>query len=674
MEKRQLHTGGWLAAGLLMTLLATFAAGAETHWAFRPPVRPGMPSVRNAVRIRTPIDAFVLARLEATGQSFAPEADRRTLIRRATFDLIGLPPTPLEVDAFLTDPSPDAYERLIDRLLASAHYGERWGRHWLDVAGYADTLQSDNDFGIVNVHEGMWRYRDWVVQNINGDRPFDRFLTEQLAGDELIDWRTGLPAAARELLIATSFLRNAIDNTNEMELNRPLDRDEVLIRTMELVGSGLLGLTLECCRCHDHKFDPIPQQDYYRLKACFTPAYNPARWRQPRNRYLVLNVEPHQLAGAVVALVTGRHQPGLRLAAAAQVRAAATRLETEKFPALWEDGPPPETHVLKRGSVSNPGPAVEPGFLRVLGTSALSRPAHTRGATSGRRLALARWLTAPHHPLTARLYVNRLWMHHFGRGLVATPDNFGTQGSPPSHPELLDWLAREFMDGGWTTKRLHRLLMTSTVYRQSSAVSESRNPQALELLSRMPLRRLEAEAVRDAVLATSGRLDRTVGGPPVPLDSRPDGLTTVSAKAAPPGGPQRRSLYVLARRNYPVSLLDAFDFPLMSVNCTRRTNTATPLQSLHLLNSEFVAAQAAAFADRVAAATGPDLARQVTFAFRLVLARPPSKGEINDCAEHLRTQAGHFRAAGEPTDRADRRALAGLCQMLFCTNEFLYVD
>lgn len=674
------------------TPAAETAPAGPRHWAFQPPKLPVVPLVRDTTRFRTPIDRFILTRLEARGLSFSPEVDPRTLIRRATFDLLGLPPTPEETAAFVdacachaqaSSKGPDPYEQLIDRLLASPHYGERWGRHWLDAAGYADTSSADNDLGIVKVHEGMWRYRDWVVRSINEDEPFDRFLTEQLAGDELVDWRSAprFTPVIRDSLIATAFLRNAVDCSDEMELNRPIDRQEVLTRNLELLGSCVLGLTLDCARCHNHKYDPIPQADYYRLLACLTPAYNPTRWRQPKDR-LLLDESPVALAehrlrlARIVGQLAGTARTlGGRLAGASPLFEAGQRFAgLARIPVLWEDGPPPQTPILKRGSLETLGAVVQPGFLRALGRDDFRRPTETQGPSSGRRLALAKWLTDPRHPLTARVWVNRLWQHHFGKGLVATPDNLGIRGATPTHPELLDWLATEAMAGGWKAKRLHRLIMTSTVYRQSSRRSADDADPGNDLLGRMPLRRLEAEAVRDAILTASGRLDRTLGGPAVPLDSRADGMVTVSAKAAVPGGSQRRSLYLTARRNYPVSLLDAFDFPVMGVNCTRRSNTATPLQSLGLLNNEFVAAQAEAFAARLLAEAGSSIDQQIDRAFRLALGRTANSAEMRVAGEHVHTQTIRFQATGDKPDQAARRALAGFCQMLYCTNEFLYVD
>jgi hypothetical protein len=734
-------------------------------WSFRKPVRPAVPTVTQRGRLRTPIDAFLLSRLEAKGLAFAPEADRVTLIRRVTLDLLGLPPSPREVEAFLAHKGPGAYERLVDRLLASPHYGERWGRHWLDAAGYADSIGGDNDPGQMFLRESMWRYRDYVVHSFNDDKPFDLFLREQLAGDEMDDWRSAatLTPAMCEHLIATGFLRTSVDHTYESELNRPFERYQVLHDTIENLTSNLLGLTVACARCHDHKFDPIRQVDYYRLLAVLKPAYNPEAWIQPQNRYLddVSAREKEQiersnadidrqtsgLARRIADLrrpieqrlfeakVAGlpevlRQDVRTALATAAAQRSAVQKYLVEKLSplvhvspeevrknlkdsdratedalqqkiaglngrrrsfgkiqAIWEKGQDraPPTRLFRRGNLLTPGPQVQPAVFSVLTDAKISpliaapaKPARS----SGRRTAWARWLTAPDHPLTARVLVNRVWQQHFGEGIVATPDNFGRQGSPPSHPQLLDWLATEFVRGGWKMKALHRLIVTSSAYRQASvrgaALDGQADPEKVDpgnrLLWKMRLRRVESEVVRDAVLAISGRLDRALGGPPVPIQPHPDGLVVVSDKDWPsPTAPWRRSIYLMARRNYNLTLLSVFDQPVMATNCTRRIASAVPLQSLTLLNDAFMLAQADYFADRVAGSAGTSAQARIELAFRLAFARPPRAQEQAVSAAFLKklahVYAGQKRAAGQ----AERKALARLCHMLLCANEFLYV-
>jgi hypothetical protein len=732
------------------------------HWAFVKLVRPPVPRVLHADRVRTPVDAFVLARLEAKGLTFSAEADRVTLLRRASLDLLGLPPSLPEIDAFLADDRPDAYERLIDRLLASPHYGERWGRHWLDAAGYADTGGPDNDAEIITPREGLWKYRDYVVASLNADKPYDQFVREQLAGDEMDDWRAAavLTPTMREHLTATGFLRTAVDNTDAYELNQPPERYDVLHRTLETLTAGLLGLTVACARCHDHKFDPISQEEYYRLMACLTPAYNQAAWVQPKDRYVadatarekeeiarhnaaldrravdlnraldalrrpaeerlsaaklaavpevlredvraalateagkrtpvqqylagklgpLLQVTPEEVNGAL-APADGAKLESLRNQVAAL---NGQRRTPGKIQALFDVGPAPATHVLKRGNPYAPGREVRPGFLSALtpDTGRFPSPASAGTKTSGRRTALAAWLIGPDHPLTSRVQVNRVWQHYFGEGIVATPENFGVSGERPTHPELLDWLSTELVRGGWQLKRLHRLILTSTVYRQASALPEGPGGQkaaALDpedrLLWRMRLRRVEAEVLRDAVLTVSGRLDCTLGGPPVPFDTRKDGLVVVATKGLPtPTSHCRRSLYLLARRNYQLSLLTDFDTPVMTSSCTRRTRSVVPQQALTLLNDALVLEQADAMAARVLRVAGDSPGSRVEVAFRLALARRPSAREATWGAELLTSQERRYHGQGLPTEPAKQKALGHLCHMLLCANEFLYIN
>jgi len=731
-------------------------------WAFRQPVRPAVPAVQGRERVRTPVDAFVLQKLEAKGLSLSADAERGALVRRLYFDLIGLPPTLADMDAALADRSADWYEALLDRLLASPHYGERWGRHWLDAAGYADTVKADNDINGGVVREGMWRYRDYVVAAVNADKPFDRFVLEQLAGDELVDLCgvKELTPEVRELLTATGFWRTAIDGTSNFERNRPLERYQLLHDTIENLTSNLLGLTVQCARCHDHKFDPITQKDYYRLMACLTPAYNPDHWLMPHERYIPdtsdaekAEIRQHNLdidrrAGELNHRLSKLRRPYEQLLVEAKYQALpedarlplrhalttsadkrtaeqkdlAARYETNvrvtneevtaalndddrprveelddriadlrarhrspgKIQALFDVGPLPATHLLKRGNHETPGAAVEPGIPSVLAGSRAFRSTEERYGSSGRRLALARALTEPDSVaagLLARVQINRMWQHHFGRGLVATPGNLGSAGAAPTHPELLDWLATEFMRGGWKSKALHRLMVTSSTYRQ--AVSRSASPAGPEaasvdpdnrLLWKKPLQRLESEIVRDALLAVSGKLDVTAGGPPIPLEGKPDGTVVVSRRGlATPTSPYRRSLYLLARRNFHQSLLAVFDQPLMATSCTCRGQSAVVAQALTMLNDGFVHEQASALAGRVTTAAGGVPAERVRTAFRMALARPPSTDEADWGAALLEKHARRYREELAGPDAADR-ALTHLCHMLLNTSEFLYVE
>jgi hypothetical protein len=727
-------------------------------WAFRPPVRPAVPDVKSAQRARNPIDAFVLAALEKQGLTLAPEADRLTLLRRATFDLTGLPPTPQEVETFLADTAPDAYERLIDRLLASPHYGERWGRHWLDLAGYAD---SEGILDADYVRSAAWRYRDYVIRAFNSDRLYNRFLKEQLAGDELTDYWTAyqtrqeLPAEVVEGLIATGYLRCASDTSRPDFVNiknAPGYYFQTLDDTVKIVASSLLGLTVQCARCHSHKYDPIPQTDYYRLQAIFMSGYRPAQWvpQVQRHRNEATAAQEKEAAAhnakidAVLAKLKKqadelrqqfadrlfadrlaklpeaiREDVRVALATASGKRnevqkyladkfqkelrpepAALQAMLTKIFPEYAEKSKPlaeavkaeeakrhtfPEirafydlpgevsTHLLRRGDYLNPGPEVQPGTLSVLATPQpfTWTPPSAAARTSQKRRAFADWLTQPDHPLTARVLVNRLWLHHFGEGLVSTPENFGRAGALPSHPELLDWLATEFVARGWGLKAMHKLMLTSSAYRQASAVSAEVREAARQvdpdnrLLWRQRLRRLEAESLRDAILSTSGSLNPQMFGPPVPVRRQPDGEVVTADDAAG----WRRSVYLQVRRSQPVTLLQVFDQPVLETNCTRRATSTVSSQALTLLNSDFLAKQAAAFAQRVLKEKPDDPAG---YAVRLAFGRPATVQEKEKLTAFLDTQANRYEARDK--DAARRRALADVCHMLLSANEFAYVD
>ena len=741
---------------------AQVTAADRHYWAFQPPRKAAEPAVRSADRVRTSIDRFLLSKLEAQGLGFSPDADRTVLIRRAYLDLIGIPPEPTAVAAFLADTRPDAYELLIDQLLASPHYGERWGRHWLDAAGYVDG-KLDNDLGTMYPNNGIWRYRDYVIQSFNADKPFNEFLIEQLAGDELVDWRTAesFDTRTKTLLTATGFLRNVDDHTDFPQYGIE-KRYEVVNETLDMFSTAILGLTMECCRCHNHKYDPLPQRDYYRLMACFEPAFNPHDWKAPKDRYLA-DVSPKERAAIdqhnaniekQIAELT-QTETGLRqqhrqrtletrrqslpevirsdvlqsleqkpeqrseiqkylaekfmsLLNVSDADVEATLTEAEKaqlksfadqraalpsqkksygvIQALWDVGAPPVSHVHRRGNAKAHGVLVQPGFPEILqpaATSAAPSLEQNAGQTSGRRLALARWLTQPDHPLTARVFVNRVWHHHFGRGIVETVGNFGRSGSLPTHPELLDWLAVDFIENGWSIKRLHRQIMLSTAWRQSSrrppqtATGNSATAEQIDpdnrLLWRMNLRRLEAEIVRDAVLAAAGSLDPAAGGPPVEITNPANGLS--EAKPAPTNtSPNRRSVYLFARRVYPLKFLEIFDAPIMPVNCTQRTNSATVLQSLAVLNSEFLFAQAEYMANRIAAAAGTAPEAQVRLGFQLALARQPSDSELTDSLAFLTEQQSSYTTAETAPEKARQQSLADFCQMLLSSNEFIYTE
>ena len=668
-------------------------------WAFRPPRPAAVPAVRQAGQVRNSIDAFILQKLDGKGLTLSPEANRSTLLRRASFDLTGLPPEPAEARAFLADPSADAYEKMIDRLLASPRYGERWGRYWLDLAGYADS-EGKREQDLPRPH--AWRYRDYVVRSLNADRPYDRFLLEQLAGDELADYENA-PEITPELydnLAATGFLRMAPDATWANITGYVPDRVEVIADEIEVLGSAVLGLTLKCARCHSHKFDPIPQRDYYRLVDVFKGAYDEYDWLKPDVRPGLGPVSQDVLGGRHLPHVTTAERraweahnakvrkeiaslesaPGRKEAAARVTSLQAQIWPEPRVQALWDRGDPSPTHVYRRGDSQSPGRLVGPGVPSVLTdgrTPFEAKPPWPGAKQTGRRLALARWLTRRDHPLTARVAVNRLWKHHFGTGIVKTLGNFGKAGAPPTHPELLDWLAREFVRRGWGVKAMHRLMMTSATYRQSSAVTADRvklDPDDA-LCSRMPLARLDAEALYDTLLLVAGRLDEARFGPPSPVEVRGDGLVT-------PGGSARgwrRLLYVRQARKQLPTHLENFDYPQMSPNCLERRDSTVAPQALHLMNNGMVHQLAEHFARRVRREAGADAAKQVETAYWIALSRPPTGEERKVGVAALGTLgdawAKHPDVTGGPErDAARRKALATFCHALMNSAGFLYVD
>lgn len=724
-------------------------------WSFRPPRRPVVPSVSRSDRVRTPIDAFLLARLEQAGLSFNPDAPKPVLLRRLTLDLWGLPPTPEQLAEFLADERPDAYERLVDRLLAAPAYGERWGRHWLDVAGYAD---SDGYLAADRLRPEAWRYRDWVVRALNADLPYDQFLLYQLAGDELVDWRRApeLTEAMADALVATGFLRCASDPTYP-GYTEPNEIHQVISDTMQIVGTGLLGLTIQCARCHAHKYDPISQRDYFALNALLLPALDPARWLPSETRGAPLASEAQQsrvqehnrLVDERVAVLqawlaelssTYRRRLAEELSAAlppgrlsaeerGQLAAALavapdSRTEEQKalvgrfapmsdtsdaalerrYPEFAEEarklrtaieaetalrkqvvlaralvdleGEPPQAHVLVRGDYNRPGATVEPGVPEVLAPPGYRLAIEPRYKTTGRRLALARWLTSPEHPLTARVQVNRVWAKYFGRGLVATVANFGRSGSPPTHPELLDWLACEFVSQGWSQKALHRLIVLSTAYRQSSAYDAAKaalDPENLLLWAWRP-RRVEGEVVRDSLLAVSGKLNTQMYGPPAPVLPQADGSVITADDPAS----NRRSLYLIVRRSQHLTLLDLFDTPMMEINCPQRNESIVPLQALAMWHGPAAEQAAAALADRLVREV-EDQPGRVRRAWHLLFARDPTPSEMNSLLafldEHARLVCGPGYAALADADRESLRTAAwrDAALVLLNTSEFLYV-
>ena len=663
-------------------------------WSFQPPRTGPIPSVDNKSRIRNPIDAFVLEKLEEVGLSLSSESDRRTLLRRAYFDLVGLPPPVDEVRAFVSDQNPLAYERLLDRLLASPRYGERWGSHWLDVAGYADSEGGQN---ADKIRPHIWRYRDYVIRALNVDKPYDRFLHEQIAGDELTDYENAevIDESVYDNLVATAFMATAEDRTFADITNFVPDRLEVIADEIQIFGSAVLGLTINCARCHSHKFDPIPQRDYYRLSAIFKDGLDEYDWLKPqgpRTLNYVTSVEREAWESHEAEIneqidpVKKQLESEQEDAKKEQLEERIKQLEEQRRPeprirAVWSRGVPSPTYLLVRGSHLTPGRLVQPGVPSILNYGkkpfAVEPPWPEAGKT-GRRLALARWLTHPDHPLTARVMVNRIWQHHFGRGIVATPGNFGTAGAAPTHQMLLDWLAREFVRRSWSVKQIHRLMMTAGTYRQSSRITSdvTRVDPEGKLFSAMPMRRMDAEVLRDSLLWIAGQLDFRPGGPADPVEEREDGLVT--STRTNPGW--RRSIYVLHRRTKIPTILENFDLPQMGPNCVNRGESIVAPQALHLLNNATVYELAEHFAERVRRKAGSDRDAQIDHVHLLALGRMPSDEErslAQDAFEELIDQRLEKLAAGDQEEtqrKVAERALVPYCHAVFNSAAFVYID
>ena len=745
----------------------------RNFWSFRAPVAHPTPKVKHPDRVRTPIDAFLLEKLEAKGLSFNADATKGVLLRRLCFDLHGLPPTPEQLDEFLADDAEGAYERLVERLLASPRYGERWARHWLDVAGYAD---SDGYLAADRERPEAWRYRDYVIRAINEDKPYDRFLLQQLAGDELSDWRRAeeLTPAMIEDLTATGFLRTASDPTYPGYVEKN-ECHQVISDTVQIVSTAVLGVTVQCARCHAHKFDPISQRDYYAMQAVLTPSYDPDRWQPSGVRGIPLatesqmaRIEGHnkRVADRIGQLqeevneLTARYRKKLVRetirAAGAPAESAATpaaavadeaalvasveaayladpkqrtpeqntlvaqfgdkvslsiealskqyadfATDHKKLKAALQseeslkqevstlrgladlDDKPAETHLLVRGDFNTPGGVVAPDVPAVLAKPDFKFAPQPGYKTSGRRKAFAEWLTSAENPLTARTHVNRIWQKHFGRGLAPTLANLGKAGVPPSHPEMLDWLAMEFVRQGWSQKALHRQILHSTAYRQTSeadAQKTAADPENILLSSWRPSR-VEGEVVRDAMLAVAGRLQPEMFGPPAPVAAQPDGSVVTADDAQG----NRRSVYLVVRRSQHLTMLDLFDTPLMEINCPQRTESIVPLQALALMNGPFAERIAKAVGDRVAATSGDNADLRCDAAFRLLFARLPTPTEraavaklLAACAAEAATEVAKAPADAKPAHESAEAALQrGWTQValaLLNSNEFLHVD
>jgi len=687
----------------------------RNFWSFRPVAAPAVPVVQRGDWVRDPIDAFILAGLEKAGLKPNAPASKQALIRRAYYDLTGLPPTPAEVAQFVADTRPDAYERLIDRLLASPHYGERWGRHWLDLVRYAETDSYERD----GAKPYAWGYRDYVVRSFNNDKPYDQFIKEQLAGDEL-------PGAGAEGLIATGFYRLGLwDDEPADDQQAMYDELDDIVGT---VGQVFLGLSINCARCHDHKLDPIPQRDYYRMLAFFggiTRYGDRKRHNLERNSLRPLDNDPARRSGAEVAA----HQQ--KLAAVEQriahveniVRPDLDPVEKEEFkfavnrprlvikrvpsrvtpeqhddylqahaerevlmreepPALMkalcvsEIGPQArETFVLIRGNIGSRGDRVEPGFPSVLDPRDPGLPIPTsQSRTTGRRSVLAHWIANRTNPLTARVMANRVWQYHFGRGLVRSSSNFGLQGTPPTHPELLDYLATQLMSGGWRLKGLHRQIMLSSTYRMSSApdtAALAKDPEN-DRFWRFDMRRLEAEEVRDSILAVNGTLNHRLGGPSV----YPKIPAEVHAGQSVPGSgwghsspaeQARRSIYVFQKRSLQVPITEVFDAADTDATCPNRFASTQPTQALTMLNSEFMQQQASHLATLAEKQAGAEPRDRVEFILAQVLQREPSGTEIERGVAFVNDMVGKHKLTSE-------NALKRFALVAYNLNEFLYVD
>jgi len=673
-------------------------------WSFQPVRRSKTPAVKDRAWARNPIDAFVLSRLEAGHLAPNGPASRAALIRRASYDLTGLPPTPEAVQAFVADRSPDAYEKVIDRLLASPQYGEKWGRHWLDLVHFAETNSYERD----GVKPNAWRYRDYVIDSLNADKPYDQFIREQLAGDEL-------PGRTPEMLIATGYYRLGIWD------DEPVDREQAyyddvddIVRT---TAETFLGLTVGCARCHDHKIDPIPQKDYYSFVSFFAGVnrYGPQCQRPIAPAAEVRKgqgeVAAHgalvQANAAEIAAIESKVAADFSPVEREEFRTDASRIpivkkrvgrlltapEFDRYLALkrterdlrvfrpgaldtalcvTEDPKPRVTHVLMRGNAHAEGDVVQPAFLSVLSPP---QPEIAPAAEScGRRIALAKWIASPANPLTARVMANRLWQYHFGRGIVRTSSNFGFQGSAPTHPELLDWLASELVANHWRLKPLHRMIMLSSTYRMSSAVNSAaleRDPEN-GLMWRFDMRRLEAEEIRDSILAVNGSLNLQRGGPGVFTEipavvlagqSRPgDGWGK-----SPEDQRNRRSVYIHVKRSLITPMIAGFDGPETDFTCPVRFATTQPTQALSLMNSEFINAEARKFAAYLRKTAGQDAESQVREALRRVMQREPNSTEVARGVSliHGLEQSDHV---------APDAALAAFCVVAYNLNEFVYVE
>jgi hypothetical protein len=630
---------------LIVSGAAVSPAEPESHWSLRPRSCPSVPAVRSpSFPIRTPVDAFILERLAKEGVSPAPEADRATLVRRLTFDLTGLPPTTTEVDAFRTDTSPDAYEKLVERLLASPHYGEKWGRHWLDVVRYSESEGFEYD----RHRAGAWRYRDYAIDSFNRDKPYDRFVQEQVAGDEI-------DPDSDELRVAAGFNRLGPVRRNAGNPEIAFSANEVLTEMANSTGTAFLGLTVACARCHDHKFDDISLDDYY----CFQ-----SFWAAAQEHDIVKASAAEQTAWKAKTDKIQSEIKKLQKAAAGLKGDARERLD-DKVKELEASLPAAlpaistvqnvaakriPVHVLKRGDTDRPGREVGPKLLAI---GFAGKIAELPADASNPRTTLARAIVDPANPLTARVIVNRIWQWHFGTGIVDTANDFGVNGGRPSHPELLDWLASELVDPTtptdsrlctWSIKHIHRLIVTSSTYRQATDAKLGMVKDPGDgLLWRFPRRRLTAEEIRDSMLMLAGRLNLKAGGPSVvvPVDSDLVKLLYTPSQWAVTidrTEHDRRSVYLLAKRNVRLPFMEAFDQPDAATSCSRRESSTHALQALELLNGTLANSLAESFADRLRRDAGVESRAQIELAYVLAAGRPPTEREREFAVNFLKAQ------------------------------------
>ena len=722
-----------------------FKASHLRHWAYKPVVKPAVPEVTNKAWVKNEVDVFILSALEQAKLAPAKAADKITLLRRATFDLTGLPPTPEATEAFLADKSPNAFAKVVDRLLASPQYGEKWARHWLDLARYAES----EGFKADETRPNIWRYRDYVIKSFNADKPYNRFIQEQIAGDEL--WPDDPDA-----LVATGFNRHYPDEYNARNLRQR--RQEILNDITDTVGAVFLGTTYACARCHDHKYDPVLHKDYYKLQAFFAgvrakddyalvpaaeqAAYQKklAAWQEQTKdlRDQIAKLEapiikalyddsfekyPVDIQQAITTPPEKRdmmqwlmyHKAqwqlyygvdedgnGIRAKLKGDVRKQYDDLKA-KLAAFDKPEPlpigsgitdvgreAPAHHLLISGGYDNFGEEVQPGFLTIINPEPATIVPPAKANSSGRRTALANWLTDPKNPLVARVMANRIWHYHFGRGIVGTPSDFGMMRDLETNRPLLDYLATKFVEQKWSIKAMHRLIMLSSTYQQASehnAAIAAKDPDN-RLQWHFQRQRLSGEEIRDAILAVSGKLNPQMGGPSVFPDI-PDGMDIRGGwkKKEDEDAKNRRSIYVFIRRNSRYPMFQAFDLPDTHESCGRRTNTTTAPQALNLLNDKAVLRAAEAFASRVIARSKPDCSAWIVNAYKLAFSRPPEASELALASDFLKKQTALMRdklAAQSPVavpaklpagiDPAEAAALVDFCHVLFNSNEFVYVN